>query len=678
LSASQYTIRFASVAVVGGALAFGAWRVRRRLLPHWWGAPARLVEAILALALVNLVLQLTGAVGLFRRGPAFVALVLAGLLAGSLARARPGRRPAVAAPPTAGLPSGLVAAGVGALLAGEWTPRVVEAFRSGMYDPDSLTYHLPFAARFAQIGWVTRLHFIAPDGPTTFQVGNSELVHGLGILLVGRDTLSPLFNVGWLALLLLAAWCIGRPRGLGPVTLTATALVMSTSLLSTTQPGSAMTDTSSAFFLLAAIAVLLHARWETPAVAVAALAAGMAVSTKLTTLAPVLVLSVGLVVAAPAVRRRAVTAAWLVPLVGAGSFWFLRNWARVGSPVPTLHLPLLPHPHIKLVEKYGFSVAHYATDVHVWRTNFLPGLKQAFGYGWFLVVGLAVAASVLAAAGRHRPSVERVVGLAGVAAAVGYIFTPTTAFGLAGRPILFVANLRYLTPALVIGLALLPLVPALGRRRVRWSLLGGLLALLLVTQLRAGGDPPWLAGHHPAAAAAAVGVLVVVALTAVAGRRQVSPRAMTGAVVVVALGAAAIGWAVQRDYLRSRYADGSRVQGAAYAWARTVGDQRIGFAGFFQQYPLYGTDLSNRVQYVGRRGPHGAFTELPSCPSWMRALDAGGYRYVVVAPAFQGDTQEPVQAGWTRHDPAAHEVLHSGLTSVFRLDGPADPNACPP
>ena len=46
-----------------------------------------------------------------------------------------------------------------------------------------------------------------------FYPQNSELLHSAGILFLGTDFLSPLMNIGWMALCLLAAWSFGRPYG---------------------------------------------------------------------------------------------------------------------------------------------------------------------------------------------------------------------------------------------------------------------------------------------------------------------------------------------------------------------------------------------------------------------------------------------------------------------------------
>jgi hypothetical protein len=47
---------------------FAALQLRRSWLPGWSDAPARVAEIVLALALVTLLAQLVGVVGLFRPG----------------------------------------------------------------------------------------------------------------------------------------------------------------------------------------------------------------------------------------------------------------------------------------------------------------------------------------------------------------------------------------------------------------------------------------------------------------------------------------------------------------------------------------------------------------------------------------------------------------------------------
>src|SRR5207244_1326124 len=90
-----------------------------------------------------------------------------------------------------------------------WLAGTVRSFENGVGGYDSLNYHLPFAARFAQSGRITQLPFVFPGSDTPFYPANGELFHAIGLVMFRRDLLSPLLNLVWLALALLAAWCVG-------------------------------------------------------------------------------------------------------------------------------------------------------------------------------------------------------------------------------------------------------------------------------------------------------------------------------------------------------------------------------------------------------------------------------------------------------------------------------------
>ena len=60
IGAGTYVLTVALLAAVVVPVGFSAVRVRRRLLPEWEGAPAHLVEAILAVTLLILLAELLG------------------------------------------------------------------------------------------------------------------------------------------------------------------------------------------------------------------------------------------------------------------------------------------------------------------------------------------------------------------------------------------------------------------------------------------------------------------------------------------------------------------------------------------------------------------------------------------------------------------------------------------
>jgi hypothetical protein len=410
-------------------------------------------------------------------------------------------------------------------------------------------------------------------------------------------------------------------------------------------------------------------------VAIAGAAAGLAVGAKLSAVAPALALALVAAVSAGRARRLRATAAFLAPLVATGGFWYLRNLVRTGNPLPYVDLPGLPSPDLPLTDRFSWSIAHYAGDGHVWSEFFGPGLHSGLGPAWYAILALAAAGAVAAIA-RPRAAAVRGIGIAALLAVAAYAVTPLTAGGPPGRPVLFVYTLRYLVPALAVGLVLFAAADW-GRRRAAAT------AALVVAFIATRVDdllPPFHAGPAVAVTAAGLGAWVVL---------RWAPRRLRPLVAfAVAAASLVVVYAWGDSYLDRRYADRAAPLGPEYAWASGVHHARIAIAGFYTQYPLYGRDLTNRVQYVGAAGAHGGFAPLASCAAWRRALDAGRYRYVVTAPVRAqksgvleepgSDVAEPPEAAWTRSSPAATAIVQSARNAtVFRLAGPLGTTGCP-
>jgi hypothetical protein len=145
------------------------------------------------------------------------------------------------------------------------------------------------------------------------------------------------------------------------------------------------------------------------------------------------------------------------------------------------------------------------------------------------------------------------------------------------------------------------------------------------------------------------------------------------------LAVVALGYPVQRHYLEHRYADPTFAApglNVAFSWARDVSDARIATT-TTRQYPLFGTDLSNYVQYVGVERPHGGFVSPASCPAWRQAVNEGGYDYLVASRdrIEPGKPPYPPQARWAEMG-GARAILRKPPTVVFQLEGKLDPSAC--
>jgi hypothetical protein len=741
LSPGSYLLGAAELAVVALSLGFSAFRLRRRLLPGWEGAPARLVEIVVGVALLTWISEILGTFTLFYAGALvgvcfLLALAMALWPAGPVGTASPtvlgaGRasapRGTPAPPPLAG-ESGwqlLIMVGVIALVFGHWALTTKHALDHGIFNFDSLWYHLPFAADMVQSHSLTGMHHVDTVFTNWFYPQNSELLHGVGMLLTGRDTLSLFINYGWLVVAFLAAWCVGRPYGRGSLSVVAAALLLESHILVVREPGAAKNDLMAAALLLAAIAILVNAwsarreRTDDPgepdaqpadgpisqargnssarrlpvgwALAAAGLAVGLAAGTKVTALAMAAALSVAAIALSPTGRRRAAAGWWFVPALLGGGFWYLRNLVVAGNPEPAIKNlgPIsLPHPERLQIGRPDFAISHYATDTGVWREYFAPGLHAAFGGLWPIVVGGAILAALWALL-RGRDRVVRAIGAVALFGFVAYLFTPLSAAGADGAPEAFGINVRYVYGAVLAGLVLVPLPRFFDSARRRWWLLGILLVVLVVTD-RADAvvrDP----GRPFALLVIVLAVLVPAALLLARGRGA-SRGMVAGGFVALALAVVAIGYPVQRHYLQERFRNdvaSESIPGmnldSAYRWVGNIDDARIGLAGTtadFAQYGFFGADLSNEVRVLGVEGPHGAFNAIPTCAGFRAAVNAADLDYLVTSPFLNfihpGSPIPSPEARWLHGEPAVSPVLRSDPVTVWKVGGRLSPGACGP
>ena len=329
-----------------------------------------------------------------------------------------------------------------AVAVGEWAfPSQLDLGR-GIFSGDSTWYHLPFSARFAQSHSTWGLLYTDPLALAAwFYPASSELLGSVGIILFKSDWLSPLINIGWLAIGLLAAYCIGRPFGVGPATLVAAAIALDSGVLLLTQAGEARNDAMGIALVIAFAALLLsgYRAYGRGPLALAGLAGGLAISVKLTMLAPVAAMSLVALIAI-ALERRGDRPASAAALFGAelltGGYWYLRNFAHSGNPIPQVHSigPIsLPHPdQMQLYPRGPISVAHYLFNLRVYRVWFLPKLREALGLPYPLILTMALVAAIWAIV-RLRDPILKALGIAALVTTAVYIVTPLTAAGPPGR-----------------------------------------------------------------------------------------------------------------------------------------------------------------------------------------------------------------------------------------------------
>src|SRR5262249_1549257 len=157
------------------------------------------------------------------------------------------------------LPQLVLALAAAIFVAAHWATGLQDVWGRGLLSFDSVWYHGRFAARIADTGSVWGMHFTDPLYLNWFYPQNSELLHSAGIVLTNRDIFSPLVNFGWLGITFVAAWCIGRPYGVAPLSMTAVAIAMDTGPMVPREAGTPASDTVPVAMLLAAAAILINA-----------------------------------------------------------------------------------------------------------------------------------------------------------------------------------------------------------------------------------------------------------------------------------------------------------------------------------------------------------------------------------------------------------------------------------
>jgi hypothetical protein len=703
MSAAESALGVARLAAIALPLLL-AVRFWRRAYLDVSGPLAVLVEAVLVLSGLVIGAELLGLVSAMRALPLaalFVGLAIAGWVlahrvtpagsqqrrSASLAAGRAARRAASGASGPAGPRSAggdarwpvLVAV---AMVIAQWCEGTANVIGGGMLSFDSLWYHMPFAGRFAQTGSVTAIQFTQADPYVAYYPANSELLHGIGISALRGDTLSPMLNLVWAAVFLLACWCVGQRWRVQRHTLLAGCLVLALPVLSTTQPGQAFSDVAGLAMLLAGIALVANTGAQRSMLAVAGLALGFALGTKVTFLIPGLAVAFGAPLLAPVGERLRALALLVGGVVLAGGWWYLRDALYVGNPIgQRLQIgPLvLAGPRSALAAEQQGTVLANLKHLSLWGSRFAPGLSHALGVLWPLVL-LATVLGCVGGIVLLRDPLARLIALTGSLAGLVYFVLPTSASGIAQGTTLFEANLRYATPAIAVGTLLVPIILSQRRPRLVGPASLVLLAVLLASQLEQSVWPAQPARHAAFLAGTTALMLLPVLVRRLAPTFAVGRRALALMAVGLALIAAAA-FVVQRHYYSRRYLTGSGAvgtglssDGGLYSWAQHISHARIALYGALTQYPLYGARDTNRVDYLGRHTSDGGFVPIADCRLWRATVNAGHYDYIVLSPSQTG----PVPLSWTAADPAVTLALHPGPGYyVYRVHGQLQGSHCP-
>ncbi|HWA65646.1 MAG TPA: hypothetical protein VG899_04675 [Mycobacteriales bacterium] len=655
-------------------------RLARRLLPDREGAVAALAASIIGISGVVVVAELVGVVDGLRRWP--FAVVSAAVAAGVAYVGRgpdPSRALRLRLPRSHAARLMLACVGVCVIAtSASLLGRDAAVVGTGPLDLDSLHYHLSQAAQMVQVHNIDHLHHTASSDGTVYYPYDAELLDAVGMLGPRPDIaifgLNLLF--GWLALL--ACWVIGARWSRGAPALAAGAAVLALPIVSRASSGPGLNDIPAMAFVLSAVALVAgvglprgsrdRRAWGAE-LAVAGAALGLAAGTKLNALPVVILVAVVVVVLATSDRRVAVLAL-VAPSVLTGGFWYVRDWIAVGSPVPDLNLTVaghgfhvVPYPEVK---PYAYTVAHYLDNGTVIRNWFEPGLRAVWTGQW-RVVGVLIVLGVVVSL-FDRSWLRRLLAIVVAIGFVAYAVTPTTAIGDPNAPVLFATNTRYALPSIVLAIVLLASSPRLRRLAPVLTLGFTVLTVVLIDQQKLPQQIDYAVGI-------AIAIVLVLLLLGACDLRQHSraalPAVMASAIAVVAVvGGVA---AVQRHYVQDRYA-ANTPEDKLFRLVGGFRDVRIGVAGHGLEYPLYGRDFTNVVNYIGVSAPSHAFDGPTSCQELLRVLAEQHDDYAVVEPLPVEHTDRIDR--WLSGIPGVSEIFPGYIGHVYRLPATIPADGC--
>src|SRR5437899_8860372 len=162
MSLVRYLIGVAALLCVLGSLGVGADAVRRYLLPDWCGAHALLAEIATGCALLVGMMEVLGTMGLFKLIPMVAGAIAVGsalkvgLTSRSSARVV---RPRLAGPGVIATVLILISVAGLVVVLFQWTGPSLRSFEHGITGADSIAYHLPHAASYAQTGQIGAIRY---------------------------------------------------------------------------------------------------------------------------------------------------------------------------------------------------------------------------------------------------------------------------------------------------------------------------------------------------------------------------------------------------------------------------------------------------------------------------------------------------------------------------------------
>ena len=550
--------------------------------------------------------------------------------------------------------------------------------------PDAVTFHLPNVARWMQSGSFWQVDDFVPNRAAGNYPQTADVLHLAVILPWSRDFLMPLANFPLTALLGLALFCGAHElRAPVPVAMLGAAAVVALPVVGYLASAGLADPAMYATFACGVLFLMRHWRTGDPFdLVLAGIGLGVAFGTRWYAV-PAVVATAGVWAAGWLVARRPFgalvrSAGVIVGLVVAfGGFWVVRNWVESGNPGFPVKVQLggtviFDAPRDEFRELHGFTLLDYVDDPGVWRDVLWPTFIDLLALTSLILLAAGLAAAVVALLRLRRGDADpatqtRVIGLVAIALLVVavYAITPYSAAGPEGDPREGWVNARYVAPALLLAApAMAWLLGLAGRLRTP---LEALVALATLDAIRRSADLP----VGDAGALAVFGALAVVAgaigAFTLLRRRPRPATSIAAATAVAAAGVAiALGFVHADRYSDNWYRNFTPVND--YLKAEAPRDTRIGIVGDgWGNYPLFGLELDNEVEYVGERVDEmlRPYTEQDAL---TRALREGDYDLVyfhdldTLDPDFPAQQRQWLQvAGYEQVASGTHPILGTGI-----------------
>jgi hypothetical protein len=522
---------------------------------------------------------------------------------------------------------------------------------------DLLGFHLPGVARWIQTGTVWQVDQFLPGFATAQYPNNGDMLLLATVLPWHDCAFARLPGVLFFVLTGLGVYALAIELGARrAAAATFGALALAVPPVSIYALEGLPDDITLSLLAVGVLFLVRHGRTRRGGeLALGGLAIGLALGTKwfgLTAAAVIVVVWLGARVIA---RLRAAELAregglLLGTIALGGGFWLVRNLVESGNPlypkaISLFGVKLFPGSRGDVVDRFGFTIAHYLTQPQILREYIYPGFKSQLGVaGLVLLAGLLIALVYSVRRRRELPAAGVLaVALVTVGICITYVITPGTAYGPPNDPVQGFVTLRWLMPAVVIGAA----VGAVAVRSLgRWGIVLELAALAGVADAVQLG--PSVPGGTAVLVAVALALAVVIGAVTLTVRADRTRRPQKSGLVTLASAAALLAVLVvagrlqQRQYDKRSYARFD----PTFAWidAHAPSGHRLGLTGATGEtpglapvLPAFGPRLGNEVSYVGDRVVHSV--ELPATlASFQRDLRRGNYDLLMIGLPYAGST----------------------------------------